>query len=755
MSRNIIITTDMKTTDFLARRFAIALLAIMVTVTSWAQQIAGNGTAETPYLINNEDDWFAMMNNVNSSKAGQAYYKLTTDLYLGNDLEPLKSIIGTKNDPFTGHFDGDFHTIHLNMERSENYAAPFGITDGATISNLRIEGVIRTDHKFAGGLIAYSNNKNNRTTLVQNCISSVHIICDNIVTVDNAKPFDCTHGGFVGQNEAGTLRFENCIFDGSITDSKAVKTANKCTGFVGWVNNNVYYVNCTMAGKIDVKANDATLKNSMANFHRLSNTARAYFTNTYFISDYTYPELTIQGIQAPSEAPADVISKKYDGRADFNHFYVPGAIINGFNVTYYGWKLVEGTDYDIIATISEGFHTLTFKGTESFGGSYSESVEYTNKGITKWNDTDKTGWYAIASPVNGEPFSCVSNLISDDRHNIYRYDEEKHMWQEYRNDANKFSAFENGRGYIYRTENELGIIEFNGKLTTGDVSYSISYTEENGKLRGFNLIGNPYNHDIYKGVAFADDELVNGFCTLSSDGTWQLQSDDTRIPPMTAFLVQASGKHTLEMRDTENAPYSKGSNDNIWFTVNDSKYQDVACVEFKEGLGFNKMSHYNEEAPMLYINYDGEDFAMANLSDDVESVNLCFKTTSMSRYTISINANGYFSYLHLIDRLTGDDVDMLRNGSYTFTGKNGDVTDRFIVKFSRQEISNVEDKCFAYQNGSDVIVKGEGQLQVFDAVGRMVMSQMVNGTETVNVPSGLFIFRIVGNETKTQKLIVR
>ena len=91
----------------------------------------------------------------------------------------------------------------------------------------------------------------------------------------------------------------------------------------------------------------------------------------------------------------------------------------------------------------------------------------------------------------------------------------------------------------------------------------------------------------------------------------------------------------------------------------------------------------------------------------------------------------------------------------TFTGKNGDVTDRFIVKFSRQEISNVEDKCFAYQNGSDVIVKGEGQLQVFDAVGRMVMSQMVNGTETVNVPSGLFIFRIVGNETKTQKLIVR
>ena len=170
------------------------------------------------------------------------------------------------------------------MERSENYAAPFGITDGATISNLRIEGVIRTDHKFAGGLIAYSNNKNNRTTLVQNCISSVHIICDEIITLDPNKPHDCTHGGLVGQNESGTLRFENCIFDGSITDSKDVKTATKCTGFVGWVNNNVYYVNCTMAGKIDVKANDETLKNSMANFHRLANSARAYFTNTYFIT---------------------------------------------------------------------------------------------------------------------------------------------------------------------------------------------------------------------------------------------------------------------------------------------------------------------------------------------------------------------------------------------------------------------------------------------------------------------------------------
>jgi len=87
------------------------------------------------------------------------------------------------------------------MNRKANYAAPFGVTCGATIKNLHVDGTIVTDHKFAAGIVAYSNNIGNQTTRIINCISSVYINCDNIVTVNASKPNDCTHGGLVGQNE--------------------------------------------------------------------------------------------------------------------------------------------------------------------------------------------------------------------------------------------------------------------------------------------------------------------------------------------------------------------------------------------------------------------------------------------------------------------------------------------------------------------------------------------------------------------------
>ena len=64
------------------------------------------------------------------------------------------------------------------------------------------------------------------------------------------------------------------------------------------------------------------------------------------------------------------------------------------------------------------------------------------------------------------------------------------------------------------------------------------------------------------------------------------------------------------------------------------------------------------------------------------------------------------------------------------------------------------DGVFAYQSGSDIIVSGEGELQVFDVMGRMVMNQYINGVQTVEKPSitGVYIFRL--NE-KSQKIVVR
>lgn len=748
----------MKTsTHSFARRLVLTLLALSLTAPTWAQ-LSGNGTEQDPYLIQNEADWATFTYNNNIGIGTKCFYKLTADITLGTEEEPLTTIIGTDKKNFRGTFDGDFHTIHIYMDRTEKYAAPFGVTDGATIKNLKVDGTITTTNKFAGGIVAYANNGIDRTTSLINCISSIHIICDNIITVDSLKPYDCTHGGLVGQNERGTLSFENCIFDGWIRDFTDEKKANKCTGFVAWVNNFVNYTNCTMAGYIDVKPNDDQLPNSMANFHRLSRSAKAIFNGpSYYINDYTYESMPVQGIQALTEAPENTISKVYFDNE--SKYYVPQAVIADNDVTYYGWQLTQGNDYIVKITNTSYDNQMIIKGINDYEGSYTEDIDPTYQiNVTTWDDETKTGWYAIASPVNGQRFENVNNLTAAPKHNIYRYDEEKRQWQEYRNEANLFDSFENGRGYIYRTEENGGILGFNGTTNSGDIDCKLSYTEKNDKLNGFNLIGNPYLHNIYKSVSIPNDDLSDGYCVLTVEGTWAFKTDDTAIPAGTAILVQSAaltkGNCTITMRDTDEAPASKDSNNEIWFTVRNLEYSDVAHVEFKEGNGFSKMPHYNEEAPMLYINDNGEKFASANMSDDIKVISLDFEAKKMGKYTLSFKANGDINYLHLIDRMTGNDIDMLIEEDYSFISSSNDNVDRFIVKFDRDDVHSVStDDCFAWQNGSVIMVDGEGELQIFDVTGRMVSTRHVTGIETISKPSqGVYIFKLNG---KTQKIVVK
>lgn len=751
-------SSKMKTaTHFFARRLAMTLLALLMTVPTWAQ-LKGDGTQESPYLINSSDDWMVFTENINIKGVGTtSYYKLTSDISLGTTEEPLNTIVGTDNKFFRGNFDGDFHTINIIMNRTETYAAPFGVTDGATIRNLKVTGTITTTKKFAGGIIAYSNNKSGKATNLINCISSIHIICDGIETVQSHKPYDCTHGGLVGQNETGVLNFENCIFDGWIKDFTAEKRANKCTGFVAWVNNTVNYTNCTMAGVIDVKPNDDELPNSMANYHRLANSAKANFKGTsYYINDYTYEGMPQQGVQAYLESPANTISKVYvdDSRC---YYYVPGAVVTNDEITYYGWKLTKGTDYVIEKVSTTEDNKLVTRGINAYGGSYSVDVDPTCKmKYTVWDDDTKTGWQAIASPIDGQKFENVNHLTTKERHNIYRYDEEKGQWQEYRNLANVYTEFENGRGYLYRSEDGRASLGFNGDLIEDDVACSLSYTEGN-RFKGLNLIGNPFTHEIYKGVAISNELLEEGYCTLNANGTWSFQTDDVAIEAGKAIFVQAVKGGNLKIKNTDEAPAMRASNDNIWLTVENNEYRDVACVEFKEGHGFNKIAHYNEDAPMLYVKHNGESFASADMSDDTRVINLSFEAKQMGRFTLSINAKGNFDYIHLIDRMTGEDVDMLSEDSYSFIASSGDNADRFIVRLaSVNDNASTGSETFAWQNGGNVIVKGAGELQVFDVTGRMVIDTDINGEEMINLASqGVYVMRLVGNEVKTQKIVVR
>lgn len=97
-------------------------------------------------------------------------------------------------------------------------------------------------------------------------------------------------------------------------------------------------------------------------------------------------------------------------------------------------------------------------------------------------------------------------------------------------------------------------------------------------------------------------------------------------------------------------------------------------------------------------------------------------------------------------------VNLGENPSYTFIGSPADRQARFIIRFENSE--NFESSDFAYQNGTDIIVNGNGELQIFDVMGRLVSQQYVNDIEIIAKPSqtGVYIMKLNG---KSQKIVIK
>ena len=429
----------------------------------------------------------------------------------------------------------------------------------------------------------------------------------------------------------------------------------------------------------------------------------------------------------------------------------PTVITSGSVLNMGGHSLSNGTAANLI--IEDGGQLVT-----------TSPVKATiYKTINAWNTTDK-GWYLISSPIETPTITSVTNLITTDAniatYDLLRYNEQNSTWETYHNHMNDqtdpFNTFETGRGYLYRNA-ATQTLEFAGTVNTS-ASYALSYANSNTNVKGFNIIGNPYPHVIYmngEGTAIHNTSLSAGYYRLGLNGGWSYQTTQP-INPGEGILVQVQAENvTLNIENTDAA--TKANHDNIRFEVSNSQYEDATCAMFDKGYGLNKIDHRNPEIPMIYIPQNGQNYAIAMMDDNTEAFDLNFKAMTMGKYTLRFKTQGEFNYLHVIDRMTGEDIDMLLEGEYSFVGSPQDNDARFIVRLGY--LPNYNDNgenIFAYQSGSDVVVSGEGELQIFDVTGRMVMNTVVNGVETIStMPQGVYIFRMIGSEIKTQKIVVR
>ena len=194
--------------------YTIVLMAGLFGGVSRAYALSGSGTSANPYLIDSKEDWHYFVEH-DYSKC----YKLTSDIDVGNEMT-------SRGFAFRGTFDGNGHTIKINVNSTGESLALFRITSGATIKNLRVVGSIthsKEDRyaKFSAGLVGKCENG----TTIKNCVVSV--------TINSLVNGDGSHGGIVGlviqENGTPVSSIENCLFNGKLLG----RNTHSCGGLVG------------------------------------------------------------------------------------------------------------------------------------------------------------------------------------------------------------------------------------------------------------------------------------------------------------------------------------------------------------------------------------------------------------------------------------------------------------------------------------------------------------------------------------------
>ena len=103
-------------------------------------------------------------------------------------------------------------------------------------------------------------------------------------------------------------------------------------------------------------------------------------------------------------------------------------------------------------------------------------------------------------------------------------------------------------------------------------------------------------------------------------------------------------------------------------------------MSFNEGSKLGKF-YFGTQNANIYIPQGNEEYAIA-FSEGQGEMPLNFKAEENGTYTISVDVdNVELAYLHLIDNMTGADIDLLAMPSYTFTAKTTDYESRFKLVF--------------------------------------------------------------------------
>ena len=436
-----------------------------------------------------------------------------------------------------------------------------------------------------------------------------------------------------------------------------------------------------------------------------------------------------------------------EAQSDVPYTYYMMMTLHGNNGEELSFKLANRATGEVHPGVCDV--TITYQHDGEFGDPWDPVIlnfvteqTFTKDILGYTNSKDR--YYLIASPIGEVNPENVTNMLSN-TYDLYRFNQSPTViqgigleWENYKNESYNLEV---GKGYLYANSADV-TLTFTGRPYSGDGEFPLVF-DRDASFAGWNLVGNPFAE-----AATIDRE----FYTMNTDGSEIIAGEGNTVAAMEGVFVVATG-------DDQSVTFTPGTSkarEGIMLNLSRNRgVIDRAIVRFDENSVLPKFM-LNQDNTKLYIPQDNEDFAVVSSATQGE-MPVNFKAAENGTYTLSINTeNVQMNYLHLIDNMTGADVNLLETPSYSFNALTTDYSSRFKLVFA----TGLSEDNFAFYSNGQWIISNEGKaiLQVIDVNGRILSDEQINGScsKQINAAPGVYMLRLVkGNDVKVQKVVVK
>ena len=336
---------------------------------NWTQLWTGSGTQGSPYTITTTEGLDSLASIVNAGNdCGGLYFQLGDDIaYTATSVwnntssqENNFTSISTISSPFSGHFDGQGHTVSgIRIYQQDNGLGLFGrLGSGGSIRRVVLANTRITGCNDLGGIAGEID--------INAVIEYCTVGADVALFFDDPQGDGSFYGGITGRC-GGNVRY--CISSATLIADKKEKESSPYGGIAG---------NVSYSGKVShCIAKDVVISTP-------GSPAGAIFgrkTNESTLTDNYYRSCTVKGVQNQSDVFLVTLPAGVTLPARTNPATLPGT----GNCTYNTGACIDGVDYykqnakiTLDGTAPLGYHIAGYTVTKD-GTDPAETVEVTEK----------------------------------------------------------------------------------------------------------------------------------------------------------------------------------------------------------------------------------------------------------------------------------------------------------------------------------------------------------------------------------------